>query len=93
MAIGPPYAAPRATSPLFNGFAAWAQAVGVPCGPPDALVKEDPLHELDAVVAYFCGLIERQLGHIFETFREGWDHADRLEATLKHFHARGRKGK
>ena len=66
-------------------FAAWAQAVGVPCGPLDAVVKQDHLHELDAVVAHLYGLTERQLVHIFETFHEGWDYADGLEATLKHF--------
>lgn len=72
-------------------FAAWAQAVGVPCGPLDALEKQDHLHELDAVVAHLYGLTERQLLHLFETFHEGWDYQDRLEATLKHFHAWGKK--
>ena len=74
-------------------FAIWAQAVGVPCGPLDALVKQDHLHELDAVVAHLYGLTERQLVHIFETFHEGWDYQVRLEATLKHFHAWGKRPK
>jgi len=68
-------------------FADWAKAVGVECGPLDASAKAHHIHELDAVVAHLYGLTEQQLVHIFETFHEGWDYADRLEATLKHFHA------
>ena len=68
-------------------FADWAQAVGVPCGPLDALDKPAHIHELDAVVAHLYGLTERQLIHLFETFHEGWDYQDRLETTLKHFPA------
>ena len=56
------------------------------CGALDAAVKRDHIHELDAVVAHLYGLGEKQLLHIFETFHEGWDYADRLKATLKHFH-------
>ncbi len=67
-------------------FADWARAVGVECGPLDAAVKRDHIHELDGVVAHLYGLTEKQLVHIFETFHEGWDYADRLAATLKHFH-------
>ncbi|MBM3335982.1 hypothetical protein FJY63_15090 [Candidatus Sumerlaeota bacterium] len=67
-------------------FADWARAVGVDCGPLEANAKRDHIHELDAVVAHLYGLTEPQLVHIFETFHEGWDYADRLEATLKHFH-------
>lgn len=66
-------------------FADWARAVGVPCGPLDALEKQDHLHELDAVVAHLYGLTERQLTHLFETFHEGWAYQDRLDATLRHF--------
>ena len=65
--------------------AAWAQAVGVPWGPLDVLVKQDHLHELDAVVAHLYGLTERQLVHLFETFHEGCQYADGLTATLNHF--------
>jgi hypothetical protein len=66
-------------------FGPWAQAVGVACGPLDANVKQDHIHELDAVAAHLYGLTERQLVHIFETFHEGWDCRDRLAATLQHF--------
>ncbi len=72
-------------------FAAWAQAVGVPCGPLDALEKQAHLHELDAVVAHLYGLTERQLIHLFETFHEGWDYQDRLEVTPEHFHVWGKQ--
>ena len=43
------------------------------------------VNELDGVVAHLYGLTEKHLIHIFETFHEGWDHATRLRATLKHF--------
>ncbi len=66
-------------------YADWARAVGVPCGPLEAGEKRDYIHELDAVVAHLYGLSERQLVHVFETFHEGWDYADRLEATLGHY--------
>jgi hypothetical protein len=65
----------------------WAEAVGVECGPLHDDEKESMIHELDAVVAHLYGLSESQLRHIFETFHEGWDYADRLKSTLKHFHA------
>jgi hypothetical protein len=38
-------------------------------------------------VAHLYGLDEPDLVHIFETFHEGWDYQDRLDRTLKHFHA------
>jgi hypothetical protein len=66
-------------------FAAWANEVGVACGPPDAGEKDDLIHELDAVVAHLYGLSEQHLVHIFETFHEGWDYDARLRATLRHF--------
>src|SRR6266404_2336200 len=31
------------------------------------------------------GLEEKHLIHIFETFHEGWDCQERLQATLKHY--------
>lgn len=65
----------------------WAEAVGVECGPLPADEKDDMIHELDAIVAHLYGLTESQLTHIFATFHEGWDYAERLKATLKHFHA------
>ena len=70
-------------------FAAWAEAVGVPCGPVAEAEKEDIIHELDAVVAHLYGLNKEQLTHIFETFHEGWDYRDRLGGVLQHFRAWG----
>lgn len=72
-------------------FAGWAEAVGVDCGPLPEPQRQDHIHELDAVVAHLYGLEEKHLVHIFETFHEGWDYTDRLQATLKHF--RSWKGK
>lgn len=66
-------------------FRTWARAVGVECGKLQAEEKEDRIHELDAVVAHLYGLSETQLCHIFETFHEGWDYRERLEATLEHY--------
>jgi hypothetical protein len=43
------------------------------------------IQELDAVVAHLYGLNEKQLRHIFETFHEGWEYAERLKETTKHF--------
>ncbi len=66
-------------------FAAWAQSAGVECGPLTADKKEDHINELDAVVAHLYGLTESHVRHIFETFHEGWDYHQRLEATLEHY--------
>lgn len=66
-------------------FADWAGRVGVDCGSLESDEKEDLIRELDAVVALLYGLTEPQLVHIFETFHEGWDHEERLRATLHHF--------
>ncbi len=63
----------------------WADSVGVECGPLEADEKNDMIHELDAVVAHLYGLSEAQLVHVFETFHEGWDFRDRLDAVLGHF--------
>jgi hypothetical protein len=72
-------------------FAGWAEKVGVACGPLPADEKHDHIHELDALVASLYGLSERQLIHVLRTFHPGWDCADRLEATRRHFRAwRGR---
>ncbi len=67
-------------------FADWAKTVGVDCGPLEANAKAHQIHELDAVVAHLYGLTEPQVVHIFQTFHEGWDYAERLTATLNHFH-------
>ena len=66
-------------------FAEWAEAVGVDWGPLAEDEKQDLVHELDAIVAHCYGLTERQLVHVFESFREGWNYHDRLDAVLKHF--------
>jgi hypothetical protein len=66
-------------------FADWAAQVGVACGPLEPEVKDDHIRELDAVVAHLYGLSEPQLRHVFETFHEGWDFAQRLAATVSHF--------
>jgi hypothetical protein len=66
-------------------FADWAHEVGVECGPLEDEVKEDMIHELDAVVAHLYELTEDHLNHVFETFHVGWDYNARLDATLKHF--------
>lgn len=66
-------------------YTLWADEVGVECGPLSPDVKDGMIHELDAVVSHLYGLKRDQLIHIFETFHEGWDYIDRLEATLVHF--------
>jgi hypothetical protein len=66
-------------------FAAWAEAVGVPWGPLTEAQRCDHIHELDAVVAHLYGLDEKHLVHIFETFHEGWDYAERQRETVQHF--------
>ena len=68
-------------------FAEWAERLGVACCPIDPDEEQDHIWELDAVVAHLYGLAESQLVHIFETFHEGWDHEERLRATLHHFRA------
>ena len=67
-------------------FAAWAAAAGVTCGPLAADEKADLIHQLDAAAARLYGLTEAHLIHLFETFHEGWDYRDRLDAVLRHFH-------
>jgi hypothetical protein len=66
-------------------FKDWADAVGVDYGALDPKVKEDMIHELDAVAAHLYRLDKKQLTHIFETFHVGWDYTPRLKATLVHF--------
>jgi hypothetical protein len=68
-------------------FRAWAEAVGVAHGLLEQEEKDGMIHELDAAVAHLYGLNERQLVHIFETFHEGWNNQNRLDATLKHYNA------
>ena len=55
------------------------------CGPLEDDVKQNMIHELDAVVAHLYGLSQDHLTHIFETFQVGWDYRARLDATVEHF--------
>lgn len=66
-------------------YSNWAKSVGVECGPLEEAERDNLIHELDAAVAHLYGLSEPQLVHLFETFHEGWDYHDRLDATLKRF--------
>lgn len=66
-------------------FSKWAKAVGVSYGKMHPDEKEDMIAELDAVVAHLYGLNEAHLQTLFETFHDGWNFEDRLQATLKHF--------
>src|SRR5690606_29552492 len=63
----------------------WADRVGVNVFPlnGDELIGLEA--ELDAAVAHLYGLDEEDVVHIFETFHEGWDDADRLKRVLEHF--------
>ena len=66
-------------------YTALAAEVGVNSGPLTENEKQAAIVELDAVVSHLYGLKRDQLIHIFETFHEGWDYRERLEATLVHF--------
>lgn len=72
-------------------FTTWAEAVGVSFGQLAADEKDDMIQELDALAAHLYGIDERQLVHVFETFHERWNFADRLEGVLRHFRAWGQR--
>jgi hypothetical protein len=63
---------------------AWGRAAGVMPARLADDERDDMIRELDAAVALLCGLTEKDLAHVFETFHEGWDYQDRLDATLIH---------
>lgn len=63
----------------------WGKKVGVKGRRLAEDEQSDLIAELDAAVAHLYGLAESDLVHIFETFHEGWDFQDRLDATLRHF--------
>lgn len=63
----------------------WSKKVGVKGRRLAEDEQADLIAELDAAVAHLYGLAESDLVHIFETFHEGWDFQDRLDATLRHF--------
>jgi len=67
-------------------FAEWAKAIGVKVRPVASDERLDLVTELDATVALLYGLEEAELVQIFQTFHEGWDFGDQLDATLKHYH-------
>lgn len=73
------------------GIATEATKPTARCGPLEADEKNDMMHELDAVVAHLYGLTEAQLVHVFETFHEGWDFRERLDAVLGHFRSWGKR--
>ena len=67
-------------------YADWAAEVGAPVGSTtDTGVRNDLIHELDAVAAHLYGLTREALIHIFTTFHRGWDYQPRLTAVLNHF--------
>lgn len=70
-------------------FEEWGAALGIQPTEISSEEKDDLIHQLDAVVARLYGLDEADLGHIFETFHEGWDYQDRLDRTLAHFWGMG----
>jgi hypothetical protein len=74
-------------SSIDDRYSKWAAALGVECGPIVPSEADVLIARLDAVVARLYGLTAGQLRHIFETFHEGWDYADRLGATMSHFQA------
>lgn len=66
-------------------FAEWAKPIGVEPKRLRPDEQDDLIAEVDASVALLYGLEEVDLVHIFETFHEGWDYAERLRQTLGHF--------
>ena len=66
-------------------FADWASALKLKARHVPEGEVGDLTAELDATVAHLYGLAEADLVHIFETFHEGWDYGDRLDATIKHY--------
>lgn len=66
-------------------YSTWASAINVDSGSIATHKKNDMLHEIDAVVAHLYGLSERQIVHVFETYRENHDYQDRLCSVLRHY--------
>jgi len=81
--------AARLTGPDLR-FRAWLKDLRLTRLTVTADERNDLIAELDAAVAHVYALAESELIHIFETFNENWDHADRLDATLRHYrHLKG----
>ena len=72
-------------------FAHWAESAGVAYGPIQPDEKEEMMYQLDALVAHLYGVNERQLIHIFETHRKGWDYQAPLDSVLRHYRIWARK--
>lgn len=72
-------------------FREWAKAVGVKIGSVKESEREELIAEMDAAVAILYGLDEDDVAHIFETFHQTWDYADRLQQVLKSFRTLGGK--
>ncbi|HEY3286282.1 MAG TPA: hypothetical protein VGJ96_04080 [Gemmatimonadaceae bacterium] len=63
----------------------WGAHFGIAPSVPSPDERQDLLAELDAAVSIMYGLDEGDVRHIFETFHEGWDFEERLNAVLAHF--------
>ena len=66
-------------------FEVWGAAIGIRPAALEPAEKDDLIAELDAAVAILYGLDEREVIHIFSTFHEGWNAAERLAAVRRHF--------
>ena len=67
-------------------FADWAAEVGVEVGTAnDPEIKQDLIHELDALVAHLYDLDEGDLAVVYETFHAKTDYSERYSAVLEHF--------
>ncbi len=66
-------------------FRTWLKALNLKPRKVAREEQDDLITELDAAIAHLYGLDEADVVHVFETFHEGWDYNDRLEATLRHF--------
>lgn len=66
-------------------FADWAAKVGVPVGSVTAEATISLVAELDAAVALLYGLEPSDVRHVFDTFHEGWDPAERRDLVLTHY--------
>ena len=72
-------------------FAQWADSAGVAYGPIQPDEKKEMMYQLDALIAHLYGINERQLIHIFETHRKGWDYQGSLDGVLRYYRDWARK--
>jgi hypothetical protein len=66
-------------------FKNWSDAVGVSFGPLDDDIKNDMISELDAIVAHLYNLSREHVNIIFQTFHNGWDYQQRIDAVLRYY--------